>query len=835
MLVLVKLFTPPVVTIGVPLPFIGTVAESREHEADNEETHPPETVSSGVEQIAMAESPQPIDLPEITTSPRPVDAAIDATVPVVEARSPSWPMILVWLWGLGTVVVASRHAFRILWFRRVLGDAQAPPSGLCRIAECVARRIGLRRVPEILVLPIRLSPLVWCMGGRPRVILPSELLERLGPDAQEAILAHELAHVRRKDHVVRLLELLATMVFWWHPVVWWARRELRDLEEQCCDAMVLDRAPHGTRAYAIALADTLDFLSEAPVVVSAAATGAKPAVSLARRIAMLKNPRPISRLAIGHFFLLAVVAAVPMIVAFAAEPPQEKEDARVDVEESSKHASSRPNAQGRKQDRSLVAKEDLSSESFPSQELTVGAVEEVTTDKPGARVIRFSVDVPKGRRFCVRFRQVPSGACASSGLTFENERDEPALIQVTFRYRNDRDPGEPLGDVLLSKEKLIGYRMKAEGCHPSGELVTFVGVPLRDLDPSDKELLLLGPNDVPSQSRFGVRVLLIAAKDAKPRTSEEVDALKPRGELIVSLVPAEDGAPKRDPMRQLSIAWHRQASEVGTAYVKYRRVRAGPSTFKPLDRKAVYGLVSSFPLETQPEQVFQLVRKLAREEALKGWDPEAPPGTHVFRSVGLKTYEVSSRDGRMSDARLYDGEIDVSFSANNRQADVYRAGDSRVARTKLADFRILAPRQAIPGEKVATLEDGCLLLSQGGSEIAADASTGFVRRYLTKDSDGNAYRESFQYGPLSYGGNILFPRLKLDIGYNKGRLYSVSVVVVDEAHFNEGFSNADFKLKLPEGTNIVDRRRDKFRPDFHRVRDDVNDAAEYLKEHAPGM
>ena len=52
---------------------------------------------------------------------------------------------------------------------------------------------------------------------------------------------------------------------------------------------------------------------------------------------------------------------------------------------------------------------------------------------------------------------------------------------------------------------------------------------------------------------------------------------------------------------------------------------------------------------------------------------------------------------------------------------------------------------------------------------------------------------------------------------------------------SEGFSNADFKLKLPEGTNIVDRRRDKFRPDFHRVRDDVNDAAEYLKEHAPGM
>ena len=76
-----------------------------------------------------------------------------------------------------------------------------------------------------------LPPLVWSFGLSPRVILPSELFARLGREAQGTILAHELIHIRRGDHLVRLLELAATTVFWWHPVVWWASRQLRELEE----------------------------------------------------------------------------------------------------------------------------------------------------------------------------------------------------------------------------------------------------------------------------------------------------------------------------------------------------------------------------------------------------------------------------------------------------------------------------------------------------------------------------------------------------------------------------------------------------------------------------
>ena len=125
----------------------------------------------------------------------------------------------------------------------------------------LSSRLDLRRVPDVLMSSRALPPLVWSIGLCPRVILPSELFARLSSEAQATILAHELVHIRRRDYLVRLLELAATTVFWWHPVVWWAGRQLRDLEEQCCDGRVLELLPNRPRTYAAALVDTLEFLS----------------------------------------------------------------------------------------------------------------------------------------------------------------------------------------------------------------------------------------------------------------------------------------------------------------------------------------------------------------------------------------------------------------------------------------------------------------------------------------------------------------------------------------------------------------------------------------------
>jgi hypothetical protein len=104
--------------------------------------------------------------------------------------------------------------------------------------------------------------------------------------------------VRRRDHWTRGLELLAVALFWWHPVAWWARRNLRAAEESCCDALVVRTLGEGSRSYAGALLKTLEFLTRTPHrPVPALATGAGDFQRLKERLTMIVNrstARPLS-------------------------------------------------------------------------------------------------------------------------------------------------------------------------------------------------------------------------------------------------------------------------------------------------------------------------------------------------------------------------------------------------------------------------------------------------------------------------------------------------------------------------------------------------------------
>ena len=97
-------------------------------------------------------------------------------------------------------------------------------------------------------------------GAGPRArAAAGRLLERLDDDQLAALLAHELAHVRRGDHWVRRLEFIVLGLFWWYPLAWWARTRLQAAEEECCDAWVVEALP--ARAYASAIVATVDFLA----------------------------------------------------------------------------------------------------------------------------------------------------------------------------------------------------------------------------------------------------------------------------------------------------------------------------------------------------------------------------------------------------------------------------------------------------------------------------------------------------------------------------------------------------------------------------------------------
>ena len=219
------------------------------------------------------------------------------------------------LWLGGTAGLLGWTAVRTMRFRRTLKKAVRPaPSWLRQQAAAVGRDLGLVRIPALCITTARVTPMVWWSGGKVRMLIPAFLLTDPGKEEVRAILAHELAHVRRRDHMVRWVEWLACSVFWWNPVAWWVRHQLRIAEESCCDQLAV--AASCPRIYAKALLRVVANASEPPgfrpPLPASAAGGVGHAKVLEGRIRMIVSgdTRPPS----PRWLRLAVrVAAVCML------------------------------------------------------------------------------------------------------------------------------------------------------------------------------------------------------------------------------------------------------------------------------------------------------------------------------------------------------------------------------------------------------------------------------------------------------------------------------------------------------------------------------------------
>src|SRR5208282_2469549 len=103
--------------------------------------------------------------------------------------------------------------------------------------ECMARlakRLAISRKVCLWESAIAHTPAVigWI---RPVVLLPASAISGLAPSQIEALLAHELAHIRRQDYLVNLLQTAIETLLFYHPATWWISRQIRNERENCCD------------------------------------------------------------------------------------------------------------------------------------------------------------------------------------------------------------------------------------------------------------------------------------------------------------------------------------------------------------------------------------------------------------------------------------------------------------------------------------------------------------------------------------------------------------------------------------------------------------------------
>ena len=199
-------------------------------------------------------------------------------------------LLLAWL--VGSLVVLATSVRRIRRFGRLLGQSTIPASPqLTWLAGSVGRELGLRSVPRVTVTRARISPMTWWVHGQVRLVLPAALLVRTSAEELRWVLAHELGHVQRRDHLVRWLEWLAVVAFWWNPCVWWARHNLRLDEEDACDALVLQRMSGAPKAYARTLLNVVEALARPADRAPGMATGFDAARSLERRLSAIVSGR----------------------------------------------------------------------------------------------------------------------------------------------------------------------------------------------------------------------------------------------------------------------------------------------------------------------------------------------------------------------------------------------------------------------------------------------------------------------------------------------------------------------------------------------------------------
>ena len=199
-------------------------------------------------------------------------------------------------WLLGSAGFLGWTLVRTVRFQRTLTRAARPAPQLQRLAVEIGGALGMPRVPRVYTTGARLRPLVWWAGGKVRILIPSVFLAELDETELRAVLAHELAHVRRRDHLVRIVEWLACSAFWWNPVVWWARRELRSAEESCCDVLAVSAMKSTNGRYARSLLHVVEIMSAGPVertpALASAAGGGRDSRQLEKRLRTVLGAAP---------------------------------------------------------------------------------------------------------------------------------------------------------------------------------------------------------------------------------------------------------------------------------------------------------------------------------------------------------------------------------------------------------------------------------------------------------------------------------------------------------------------------------------------------------------
>jgi uncharacterized protein (TIGR03435 family) len=266
----------------------------------------PASITQPVLTVVMQEIGQPFSASEPDLQAKPATSR-PQTLPAQASV-----ILLTTAWACGSLAVLLAWCLR--WRRLVLAMRPALPANTGRELEVLRRLEKASGTKPIALLSSDAALEPGIVGiVRPVLLLPAGISDRLTEPQLEAVMTHELCHVRRHDNMIAALHMVVEVIFWFHPLVWWVGSRLVDERERACDEEVL-RMGSDPQVYAQGILKVCEFYLESPLVCVAGVTGS----SLKRRIEEIMMHRIVHQLELKKKLLLAVAgaAAIALPVVF---------------------------------------------------------------------------------------------------------------------------------------------------------------------------------------------------------------------------------------------------------------------------------------------------------------------------------------------------------------------------------------------------------------------------------------------------------------------------------------------------------------------------------------
>jgi len=235
--------------------------------------------------------------------------------------SVDWMSYAVLAWFAGVYMFTLRTLGGWMLLMRLRRQHGEPIAGdLLKTCLALQRRLGVSRPVRYVCSKVAGSPVVFGTL-RPVIVLPLSALAGLSPWQVEAIIAHELAHIKRWDLLVNAFQIATETLLFYHPAVWWVNRVIRNEREHCCDDIAV-AACGNAHDYARALAQLEE--SRSASVWAMAANGGVLSTRIGRLLGIKRvaGSMSLTGLAvIGGLFIAGVLMAGTTIAQLQSSPP----------------------------------------------------------------------------------------------------------------------------------------------------------------------------------------------------------------------------------------------------------------------------------------------------------------------------------------------------------------------------------------------------------------------------------------------------------------------------------------------------------------------------------